>query len=286
LGVAAEELVADAAPALDAVQQRIVDSMRQDGIAVVGFRELFDDDLWRQLSGDIGSFAEETESRLDDLKQRTEGKTYIARRFVVRRAGEEKPRKWRFRLSDRWLQTGLSSRILDVVNSYRGESSYLIDIDNWYTIPDPDADERVESQQWHRDPWDNHIVKVFTYFSDVDEGAGPFEYVRGSPAGGRYGDLWPWVEEGIYPPQDELEAAVSSADVVTATGSAGTVIFCDTSGFHRGGAARTKPRILSYHTYVDPECTKSPRFRVSWPDDGGDLSPEARFAVSWSIREK
>src|SRR5439155_1288274 len=82
-----------------------------------------------------------------------------------------------------------SAPILDVVDGYRGEPARLIDFDNWYTIPEARADTRVKSQRWHRDPWDNHIVKVFVYFSDVDEEAGPFEYVPGSAAGGRYGDL-------------------------------------------------------------------------------------------------
>ena len=277
----------DGAPRLDDVQQRLLESMQRDGIAVVSFHELFGDDLlWADLRADIYDFAQATEEQLDKLRRRDEGKAYIARRFVVRRAGDAKPGKWKFSLTDRWLRLGLSSRILDVVNSYRAEPTYLIDLDNWYTIPDPDAQLRIESQQWHRDPWDNHIVKAFIYFSDVDEEAGPFEYVRGSPAGGPYGELWPWVQEGIYPPQEEFEAAVAPADRLRVTGPAGTIILCDTSGFHCGGAAKTRRRILSYHTYVSPSTAKSPRFRVDWSTDGADLSREARFAVSWSVKRK
>jgi hypothetical protein len=277
----------DGAPRLDVIQQRVLESMGRDGIAFVSFHELFGDErLWADLDADIHDFARATEEQLDKLRRRVEGKTYIARRFVVRRVGDAKPRKWKFPLTDRWLQLGLSSRILDIVNSYRAEPTYLIDLDNWYTIPDPDAQGRIESQQWHRDPWDNHIVKVFIYFSDVDDEAGPFEYVRGSPAGGPYGALWPWVQEGIYPPPEEFEAVVAPADRLKVTGPTGTIIFCDTSGFHCGGAAKTKPRILSYHTYVCPSSAKSPRFRVSWSTDGGTLSREARFAVSWSIKRK
>ena len=271
------------APRLSEVQLRIVESMRRDGIATASFHELYPQEVWEELREDIGSFARETETRLDEYRQRTGGKTYIVRRFVARNPGAAEPKKVKFAPSDRWLRVGLSSPILDVVNSYRGELTYLIDIDNWYTIPDLNAEERVESQRWHRDPWDNHIVKVFVYFSDVDEEAGPFEYVRGSPQGGRYGELWAWVPKGIYPPQKELEAAVDPVDRLMVTGPAGTIIFCDTSGFHRGGAAKTKPRILSYHTYVRPSTEKSARFRVRWRDDGEGLSPQARFALAWSL---
>ena len=257
--------------------------MRQDGIATASFHELFSNEVWTDLEEDIRGFAHETETRLDEYRQRTEGKTYIVRRFVARNTGAVKPKKAKFALSDRWLRLGLSSQILDVVNAYRGKWTYLIDLDNWYTIPDAAARERVESQQWHRDPWNDHIVKVFVYFSDVDDEAGPFEYVRGSPAGGRHGELWPWTPKGIYPPPEEFEASVPALDRLTVTGQAGTIIFCDTSGFHCGGAAKTKPRILSYHTYVSPPPGKSPRFRVHWSSDGKALSPQARYALAWSL---
>jgi hypothetical protein len=270
---------------LDKTQQHILDAMRRDGIAVVSLGQLFQDDrLWTELAQDIGTFAGEIERRASELLQRGDDKAYIARRFVVRKGEDAKPKKWKFPVTDRWLQLGLSGRVLDIVNAYRGRPTYLIDLDNWYTIPDPEARERIESQQWHRDPWDNNIVKVFVYFSDVDVDAGPFEYVRGSPAGGRYGDLWPWVVKGIYPPQDDFDAAVAPEDRIVVTGPAGTMIFCDTSGFHCGGSARTKPRILSYHTYVCPPIEKSPRFKVDWSPEGNGLSGQARFAISWSIR--
>jgi hypothetical protein len=283
---ASSDRLEHAASALTEAQEPVLEALRRDGIAVVPFHALFDDDVWGVLSADVDTFVRATAERAPELLARDDDKAYIARRFVVRRTGETKGRKWKFSLTDPWLALGLSSEILGIVNSYRGESTHLIDLDNWYTIPDPDARERIESQQWHRDPWDNHIVKVFVYFSDVDEGAGPFEYVRGSPAGGRYGDLWPWVPKGIYPPQDELGRAVAPEDCLTVTGPAGTMIFCDTSGFHRGGAARSKPRVLSYHTYVCPPTDKSPRFRVRWSDDEERLSPEARFAIAWSRKNR
>lgn len=272
---------------LSDVQRQAVESMRSEGIAVVPFGELFDDgERWQQLHADIHEFAAETERRLPQLREREDRKAYLVRRFYHPKTKGEKAPPWRFPSGDRWLQLGLSSEILGVVNAYRGEPTCLIDLDNWYTIPDPNAIERVRSQQWHRDPWDNHIVKVFVYFSDVDEQAGPFEYVRGSAAGGRYGDLWPWVPKGIYPPQDEFEAAVPVDDRLTLTGPAGTIIFCDTSGFHCGGSAKTKPRILSYHTYVSGASKKPARYRVDLAGDGEALTESARFALSRSLKRE
>src|SRR5205085_11971717 len=205
------------------------------------------------------------------------------RRFYQQKSKGEKAPPWRFAADDRWLRLGLSDEILGIVNAYRGEQTFLIDLDNWYTIPDPNVPERVRSQQWHRDAWDEHIVKVFVYFSDVDEDAGPFEYVRSSAAGGRYGDLWPWEPKGVYPPQDELETAVAPEDKLTLTGAAGTIIFCDTSGFHRGGFARTTPRVLSYHTYVGSSAKKPARFAVDELPSNG-ISREAQVALTRALK--
>lgn len=270
------------APALSPLQERLVESLRRDGIAVVPFAELVDG-RWDDLYDDFMRFARETESRIEDYQQRTHGKTYIVRRFLMKVDGGKK--RFKFSAADRWLRLGVSDEILGVVNGYHGPRQ-LIDLDNWYTIPDPGAGERIESQRWHRDGGNNHVVKVFVYFSDVDDGAGPFEYVRGSAAGGRYGDLWPWEPKSLYPPPEEFDAAIPLEDRLTVTGPAGTIIFCDTSGFHCGGFARTKPRLLSYHTYVTPPPGKQPRFKVNWSRDGDGLSQQARFALAWSVKHR
>ena len=55
-----------AAAVLDQVQQRVLDSMRADGIALVPFQELFGDEaLWDELRRDIGAFTAHTEANLD-----------------------------------------------------------------------------------------------------------------------------------------------------------------------------------------------------------------------------
>jgi hypothetical protein len=267
-------------PELDEPQRRVLETIQRDGIAVVPFREVVgDDELWQTLSADIATFTGHTEENLDELRAQQKKKSYLIRRFL--KSGQ------RFGFDDPWLRFGLSSHVLDIVNSYRAELTWMIDVDNWYTIPDPNAEDRVASQRWHRDPWDNHIVKVFTYFSDVDEDAGPFEYLRGSPAGGRNAHLWPWEGDevyeahGLYPPQDEFESKAPAEDILTATGPAGTMVFADTSGFHRGGWTKSKPRILSYCSYVSTKFRLSPRFEVDW-SSGNGLSPAAEFAVGWS----
>ena len=43
----------------------------------------------------------------------------------------------------------------------------------------------------------------------------------------------------------------------TFTAPAGTLVLCNTSGFHRGGFATAKPRVLATATYCSPASLKS-----------------------------
>jgi hypothetical protein len=270
-------------PELNAVQQAALDALRRDGVAVVSFQDLVgDESFWAELETDMHTFVEETEfelPRLDrDERKAVYGKPFLVRRYRAKK-GEPRPA---LAPDNPWVRLGASDRLLAVVNAYRGLNVRLNDVDTWYTVPEDDADERVASQRWHRDGWEDHIVKVFTYFSDVDSEAGPFEYVRGSPTGGKYGSLWPWQDKEVYPDQDEFAGAVDETDCTVLTGPPGTMVICDTSGFHRGGFARSRPRILSYLTYLSDEANSRHRrkFDVDWSDWDAELSPAARHALS------
>jgi hypothetical protein len=267
------------APVLSPVQERVVEQLRRDGVAIVPFAELFADDArWEQAAADIGEFVAGTEALLPSMSHDDRvaafGKAFLVRRYRVKK-GEDRPT---FGLDNPWVSMGASAQFLGIVNAYRGEPMRLHDIDNWYTVPDAEA-ARSASQRWHRDGWENHIVKVFTYFNDVDEEAGPFEYILGSAAGGRYGSLWPWEDKEVYPPQDELEAAVDATDCRSLTGGPGSIVFCDTSGFHRGGFARTRPRILSYHTYLSDTGQQHHRRKFDVEVDVAELDEQSAYAL-------
>jgi hypothetical protein len=269
-------------PRLTSIQQHTFDALRKEGIAIVPFRELSGDDaLWEQLRAEMDVFVAEATAQLG---QGVVGgkKDFLIRRYP--RGKSKMPLEPAVLASNGpWLRFAAGDALLDIVNSYRAVKTKLVDFDLWYTVPTAAQSERHASQQWHRDPEDQHVVKVFLYFSDVDENAGPFEYVRRSAAGGKYGDLWPWGKgETRYPPSEELEKLVDPSDIVRAIGPAGTLVICDTSGFHRGGYAKTSPRILATQTYIDRKITPDKparrKFEVDWHD--GALSEQARFALS------
>ena len=94
--------------------------------------------------------------------------------------------------------------------------------------------------------------------------------------------FWKVVGE-TYPSPEELSKVVPESEIRSAKGPRGTVIFCDTSGFHRGGFAKSKPRILSYQTYVSPASPLSGReqrkFHVDLSSANGTLPESAQFAA-------
>lgn len=264
-------------PELDDVQRRIVSELDADGYSLLTFAELFpESDAWPQIEAQSSRFVAETEAAL--VGDREGLRVRAGKEFVVRlhsygtEIGAEDP----------WLQACVSPRMLDIANSYLGLWSKLEYVDMWYSVPQPEEAARVASQRWHRDFNDKHLLKAFLYLVDVDEGTGPFQYVSGSAAGGRYSDAWPWRPLGEnYPPEDELETRVPPDERHIFTGPAGTLLFCNTSGFHRGGFATERARVLATATYSSPASLASLTER-SYRFTGSleELDASARFALS------
>jgi hypothetical protein len=174
--------------------------------------------------------------------------------------------------------------MLDIANEYLQLWSKLEYVDMWYSIPVGADAERKASQIWHRDFNDRHLLKAFLYLSDVDEQSGPFEYVPGSQPGGRYADVHPWAPMAIGRiSEKELAKFVPADGVRTFTAPKGTIIFCNTSGLHRGGFAETRPRVLAPVTYCSPASLASLTERNYDLPRGTDLKsldPVVRFALT------
>ena len=268
-------------PVLDAVQERILDELRREGYATLPLSELVEPETWRELDAAGERFRAETENEL--AQERAGGESSLRRRpgkeFVVR----EYAYGVELGLDDPWLRLGSNPRLLDVANAYLEMWSKLEYVDVWYTPPAGDEEQRRSSQRWHRDFNDRHLLKAFLYLVDVDEETGPFEYVPRSAPGGELDALWPWRPLGDnYPPQDELAERVDGR-AVTFTAAKGTLIFCNTSGFHRGGFATAKPRVLATFTWDSPASLKalSERNYAFRADNGsGGLPDRVRYALT------
>ena len=267
-------------PELDDVQRTALDRLLEEGYATVPFNDLVrDPSVWRELEADAARFVEETEI---GLASEGEGSQSTLRR----RAGKEflvRKYSWgvALGLDDPWLRLGIHPRLLDLANAYLGMRSKLEYVDVWYT-PAAGADERRASQRWHRDFNDRHLLKAFLYLVDVDEETGPFEYVPRSAPGGELDRLWPWRPLGDnYPPEDELAERIGDK-AVTFTAPKGTLILCNTAGFHRGGFASGKSRVLATFTWDSPASLKAlaERNYAFVPNNGLALSETQRYALA------
>jgi len=268
-------------PALDDVQRGIVEALDRDGFVALPFSDLVGEELTGAVLEQGSAFVAETESA---LAAEASGGSPAALR---RRAGKEfVVRAYSFEgvtldlAESAWLRVCLSHRLLDVANAYLQMWAKLSYVDLWYTAPQPAGSERAASQLWHRDFDDKHLLKAFLYLVDVDETAGPFEYVSGSQPGGRYASSWPWapMTTGRIS-EDEVSGTVAGDAIETFTAPRGTLILCNTSGLHRGGFATAKPRALATATYCSAASLKSLSVRNFTLAGNGVADPVVQYAV-------
>jgi len=136
----------------------------------------------------------------------------------------------------------------------------------------PSYSKRSNARLWHRDAADIKILKLFIYLSDVSLESGPFEYICNTHYLGTHSNLNSIKSVGISKLNKgelRLEGLVESrselnSQIVTAVGKAGTIIFCDTSGIHRGGHCLNSPReLISFAYYSNSAYLSLPAFVVS-----------------------
>lgn len=183
-------------------------------------------------------------------------------------------------LSNPFVKFYLSDEILKIASTYLGYIPQLFEVYVEKTIP-VGNESPTYSQNWHRDPEEKRTLKVFIYLSDVTEEAGPFTYLTGStPTGkGRYKNMFRQkLPHGSYPSEKDVSNKVNLSDLLVCAGNKGSIIFCDTSGLHRGGYAKSQNRIMSTGFYPSKHYSERARFSVKGLENVSKtvISPLAR----------
>src|SRR3989344_1995961 len=219
-------------PNLNEVQKRIVADLKNNGIAASHLDELFPGEKllpWLQ-------------KYTADLIAAPEKKIGTKKQIFLRYLLDERPK---LSFENPFVTLSLNQKILDIVNSYYGTGSKFYYFTLNVTEPMPKSAAAVFSQNWHRDPEDKKVCKMFIYLNDVDEGSGPFTYIPGSQTNGRHGNLFPQrPPTGFYPPAGAVEKRIGEEGIKACLGKAGIVLFVDTAGLHKGGYATAKERIM------------------------------------------
>ncbi len=255
------------------LQQRIVQELRHSGIARATLEE---------LSGGLFSLAH-MRAFTDRLASTAE--TARKKQFLKFLWGESvEPLAW----DNPFNRLAVSPDVLGIVNEYFGLAAHFYFSSCNIAIPVGETTNAAGSQRWHRDPGagDDRTLKLFLYINHVDEDTGPFEYVRGSQPTGPLGDIFPARQpNGVYPPEGAVNDHASLRDkIITNTGPAGTVIFCDTLGLHRGGYAKKKERIMATAAYTSPGSIQGFRFtsREKFVSHSPSLSSISSYALGVS----
>lgn len=242
-------------PILNDVQKRIVKDLKGSGIAFVDLDELFPG---KDLLFIFQNYVKELCVNAGAKNK----KTYLKYLWDIDPVID---------FSNPFIKLAISSTVLDIVNSYLEMYAHFFTLTLNVTTPVKGGGvEAIESQRWHRDPQDRKIVKVLIYLSDVDEESGPFIYIPYSPYGLKWGSCFPQKPPiGCYPGDEKVLQVIHEKAIKICTAKAGTMIFCDTTGLHKGGYAISHERIMFTAGY---ESNSS-----AWPDQykcGGEFENE------------
>jgi len=227
-------------PLLNDVQRRIAEEFKKNGIAVAHVEDLFPgENILRDL-----------QERAKYLLPKAETKT--AKKFLLNLFDRQPV----FDFKDPFMAFAINPRLLEIANDYMGMFSKFRYFSLNLTTPILEDTEPVQSQRWHRDPEDKRICKIFIYLTDVGDEAGPFMYATGSHYGGKRGNLFPAkLPKGCYPPIGAVEKTVPKDEIRVCTGKAGTIVFADTRGLHKGGYAKSKKRLMFTAGYASKAAT-------------------------------
>jgi hypothetical protein len=237
-------------PKLNEAQQKILQTLRRDGIAVFRFEDLYgSDELFKDLCAFYDGYQESHKEIL--IEERKNAGLPGAKKSFIHTLREEYTS---LDYNNPMVKIGLHKNLGDIASEYYGMKAEFRYFDLWHTFVS--KGEPMRSQNWHRDPEDYLLFKAFIYLNDVDESAGPFIYAKGSHALGQYTEDPEWYQEDGHKANrsgDDAVASVIPKDKwFTATGTKGTMIIADTRGVHRGGYASEKERIVYNCMYVSP----------------------------------
>lgn len=225
---------------------RVLETLNQKGVAVTSAdRLLGSSDLFQELSRSVDAREQQLAPAIEQARQAAAAPPkpgQAQKEFIYQLLGERPTLDW----NDIHLRFALHTPLLAIANAYFEMYTRLRCYNVWHTFTSK-GDAR-SSQLWHADRDDLHyVLKVFVNMSDVDEGAGPFTYAPGTHAKGarRQPPAHLFKEGNTTRSSDEQMAAIVPADEwVTSMGPKGTIILADTRGYHKGGLARQKDRIM------------------------------------------
>ena len=146
-------------------------------------------------------------------------------------------------LDQGFVDVALHPLVKTTLREFIGPRFELVEAKGWLSLPTTE-----NFHGWHGDAWYDHDavaepqreVKLALYLTDVRSGA--FNYLKGT-----HGKIHPRLHG-----EDEVAKTYADAELVRATGAAGTAILFDTSGIHRQECPILERRHAIFLNYHDP----------------------------------
>lgn len=257
---------------LSSTESRLLSTLNSCGIFVDRDHTLFSTEQIENLVSSLDRFWTNPRIafQLDNRKSIDGSKWYVIRAF-----GKKPPP-----LSREIQGILFNEALLNIIGGYLGAWPKLRYVDLWHNLA-ADTDELpIDSEYWHRDSEDLHVVTLFLYLDDVGKDQGPFSYIKKSQRGGKYGHIAPAHPPlGSYPCSDVIFERIPVGNIVHCPGPQGTVVLCDTSGLHRGGRVNRGKRLLLTARYFS--CAGIDRIDyITESPISADLDPRVRFLLS------
>lgn len=266
---------------------RVLADLNSNGIAITTVERLLGlNSCFDELRASVDTLEGNLANHLGTVRNAADDIDAVGRKtFIVELLGAHPV----LDLNNIYSRFALQKPLLQIVNKYFRMYTRLRYYNVWHTFA-TQAEAR-ESQLWHRDREDYYILKIFVYLSDVDESAGPFTYAAGSHLKGKLRREPSYSLEGDIQRSNDSQMAevVPPERWIKAVGPKGTIVFADTRGYHKGGLARERDRIM-YTCMFTSNASQSREFllrpdKLSLPAD-----KEQAFALTapgqraWPIR--
>jgi hypothetical protein len=261
---------------LTAEPQRVLSALNRDGVAITSVGAIgANGSLFSELAAAVDRLEQEKAAELDEARRAANDTAAIGNKtFNVELLGPHPV----LDSSDVFCRFALDRPILDMANAYFEMFTRLRYVNVWHTLAT--SVRPRESQLWHRDREDFLIMKVFVYLADVADDTGPYTYAPGThPKGPITVEPAYALEGGVKRTTDEEMAAVVPADRwIKATGQRGTIVFTDTRGYHKGGLARGRDRLM-YTCMFTSRVSQSRELLERRPPSTPPSDPAVAFAV-------
>lgn len=226
----------------DKINSSIVDGLKKNGYVVMPVSNLLNKEELIVLQDQAKEALETIRRMVQSVEKNIDGKNYLKRYTQCTGLAP---------LTDLLATETISGRIYEIACMYFNTIPRITNIDYWLNVPEVPGTRPIASQIWHRDYEDKKLLKVFVYFTDVDEKSGAFSVVSKT----HYGS----ADSKVFPTKPPLGVTVSDIDVNERFGTSRikqieapslTAVFVDTSALHRGGYCVSGERFLFTSTFT------------------------------------